>query len=270
MVKKIKPTLKTLYDVNKSKNNEGDISMMTSQSSTQVLKRIGSLIPSSNTVQEREYYLALPKGTSLHISRLKLTHVEADSTIKVVEKLGEASATLADADVDVMLLGLTAPSSRKGLGYDQTLKKMMEDSTGKPATTAATATIQALEVLGVKRLAFCAPWTDEINEFSVGFLRANGIEVPRHKALGIAKNLDIGRLDSSTAYDMALELDGPDVEAIMLACGNWFTMEVIDQLEQKTGKPVLTTNQVSLWGALKILGHIKTLPSYGVLLRDHL
>jgi maleate isomerase len=69
---------------------------------------------------------------------------------------------------------------------------------------------------------------------------------------------------------MALELDRPNIDAIMLACGNWFTMEVIDKLEQKTGKPVLTTNQVSLWGALKILGHINTLPGYGVLLRDHL
>ena len=245
-------------------------SQTSNQANTQVLKRIGSLIPSSNTVQEREFYDALPKGTSLHISRLKLTHVEAESTIKIVEKLGEASATLADADVDVLLLGLTAPSSRKGLGYDKTLKKMMEDASGKPATTAATATIEALNLLGVKRLAFCAPWTDEINGFSVSFLEANGIEVPQHKALGIAKNLDIGRLDSSTAFDMALELDRPDIDAIMLACGNWYTMEVIDKLEQKTGKPVLTTNQVSLWGALKILGHLDSLPGYGMLLRDHL
>lgn len=247
-------------------NYYGDVLM----ANTQVLKRIGSLIPSSNTVQEREFSSILPKGTSLHISRLSLTHVEADSTIKIVEKLEEGSLILKDADVDVLVLGLTAPSSRKGLGYDQTLKKMMEDSTGKPATTAATATIQALNVLGVKRLAFCAPWTDEINTFSVGFLQENGFDIPRSKALGISKNLDIGRLESSTAYDLALELDGPDVDAIMLACGNWFTMEVIDQLEQKIGKPVLTTNQVSLWGVLKILGHVPSLPGYGTLLRDHL
>jgi hypothetical protein len=32
----------------------------------------------------------------------------------------------------------------------------------------------------------------------------------------------------------------------------------------------MTTNQVSLWGALKILGSIKTLPGYGVLLEKHL
>ena len=234
------------------------------------LKRIGSLIPSSNTVQEREYCAVLPKEISLHISRLKLTHVEAESTIKVVEKLEEGALTLADADVDVLLLGLTAPSSRKGMGYDKVLKKMMEDASGKPATTAATATVEALNLLGVKKLAFCAPWTDEINGFSVNFLQENGFEVPAHKALGIAKNLDIGRLDSSTAYDMALELDSDKVDAVMLACGNWFTMEVVDKLEQKIGKPVLTTNQVSLWGALKILGNLNSLPGYGVLLEKHL
>ena len=71
---------------------------------SQVFKRIGSLIPSSNTVQEREFCAALPRNTSLHISRLKLTHVEAESTIKIVEKLDEGSAMLVDADVDVLLL----------------------------------------------------------------------------------------------------------------------------------------------------------------------
>ena len=69
---------------------------------------------------------------------------------------------------------------------------------------------------------------------------------------------------------MALELDSDKVDAVMLACGNWFTMEVVDKLEQKLGKPVLTTNQVSLWGALKILGNLNSLPGYGVLLEKHL
>ncbi len=38
----------------------------------------------------------------------------------------------------------------------------------------------------------------------------------------------------------------------MLACGNWSTFSIIDQLEHDLGKPVLTTNQVSLWRALKM------------------
>jgi maleate isomerase len=237
---------------------------------THIYKKIGSLVPSSNATQEQELQAALPKGTSLHTSRLRLTQVEAESTIRIVEELEDGSRRLADADVDVLLLGLTAPSSRKGLGYDRELKKRMEDASGKPATTAATATVEALNVLGVKRLALCAPWSDEVNVFTASFLEASGFEVPTRKALGVIQNLEIGALAPQTAYDLGRAVDSDKVDAVMLACGNWHSMEVVDRLEKDIGKPVITTNQVSLWGALRILGHVASLPGYGRLLRDHL
>ncbi|MDB5534202.1 MAG: hypothetical protein JWO28_2517 [Hyphomicrobiales bacterium] len=237
---------------------------------THIYKKIGSLVPSSNATQEQEFWAALPKDTSLHTSRLRLTQVEADSTIRIVEELEDGSRRLADADVDVLLLGLTAPSSRKGLGYDRELKKRMEDASGKPATTAATATVEALNILGVKRLALCAPWSDEVNSFTASFLEASGFEVPTRKALGVIQNLEIGALAPQTAYDLGRAVNSDKVDAVMLACGNWHSMEVVDRLEKEIGKPVITTNQVSMWGALRILGHVKSLPGYGVLLRDHL
>jgi maleate isomerase len=235
-----------------------------------IYKKIGSLVPSSNATQEQEFWVALPKDTSLHTSRLRLTQVEADSTIRIVEELEDGSRRLADADVDVLLLGLTAPSSRKGLGYDRELKKRMEDASGKPATTAATATVEALNILGVKRLALCAPWSDEVNGFTASFLEASGFEVPTRKALGVIQNLEIGALAPQTAYDLGRAVNSDKVDAVMLACGNWHSMEVVDRLEKDIGKPVITTNQVSMWGALRILGHVKSLPGYGTLLRDYL
>jgi maleate cis-trans isomerase len=61
--------------------------------------------------------------------------------------------------------------------------------------------------------------------------------------------------------------DAPD--AIMLACGNWSTFDIVDRLEGDLGKPVLTTNLVSLWHALKMMG-ARPLDGPGVLLRQHL
>jgi maleate isomerase len=232
--------------------------------------RIGSLIPSSNTTQEREFLQILPPGVSLHTARMTLTHVQKDTTIKIVEALDDAVQSLMDADVDVILLGLTAPSSRLGIGYDLELKKRIEDKSGKPATTAATASIQALNLLNAKRISFLAPWTEEINEFSVAFIENNGFEVPVHKTLGYPKNLDIGRLDSSTAYKMAIENDRDDIDAVMLACGNWLCIDVVDQIEKELGKPVITTNQVSFWGALKLAGYDQKINGFGKLLSQHL
>jgi maleate isomerase len=47
-------------------------------------------------------------------------------------------------------------------------------------------------------------------------------------------------------------------------------MSIVDKLERELGKPVLTTNMVSIWAALGILGHSKPIEGYGMLLREHL
>ncbi len=74
------------------------------------------------------------------------------------------------------------------------------------------------------------------------------------KAIGIVANREVGRLDASTALDLGAEIDRPDADAIMLACGNWKTFPINEELEARTGTPVLTTNQVSLWDVARMLG----------------
>ncbi len=88
--------------------------------------------------------------------------------------------------------------------------------------------------------------------------------------LGERGSAPVGALAPQTAYDLGRAVNSDKADAVMLACGNWHSMEVVDRLEQDIGKPVITTNQVSMWGALKILGHVPSLPGYGTLLRDHL
>jgi len=220
-------------------------------------------------VQEPDFYQALPPGITLHTARLQLTHIEAESTLRIVEQIEDASRKLADADVDLILLAATAPSSRMGIGYDQELIKRISGASGKPATTASTALLEAMRVLGIKKIVLGAPWSDAVNQTVAKFIEGNGIRVLAHAALGIVRNLDVGLLDAQTAYDMGRKIDRADADAVMLACGNWTTFEIIEKLERDLGKPVLSTNQVSLWHALKMLG-AESLPGYGVLLRTQL
>jgi maleate cis-trans isomerase len=232
-------------------------------------RRIGSLVPSSNSVQEPDFNSVLPKHISLHVARMGLSTVEAESTLRIVQEIETESRKLADVDVDVIVFAATAPSSRNGIGYDQELIKRIGAASGKPATTASTALLEALRALSAKRIVLGAPWSDAINATSAAFIEANGVEVLAREALGLVRNLEIGLLDPQTAYDIGRRIDRPDADAVMLACGNWSTFRIIDRLEQDLGKPVLTTNQVSLWHALKIIG-AEPLNGLGVLLRDHL
>jgi maleate isomerase len=232
-------------------------------------RRIGVLLPSSSSVQEMDIGRALPKDITLHVARMRLNNVDAESTLRVVQEIEHESQKLADVDVDVIIFPATAPSSRNGPGYDRELIKRITAASGKPATTASTALLEALQALSVKQIVIGAPWSPSVNQTVAAFLEANGVKVLAQEALGLVRNLEIGLLDPQTALDIGRRVDRPDADAVMLACGNWSTFPIIDQLERDLGKPVLTTNQVSLWHALKIMGS-KPLDGLGVLLRQHL
>jgi len=233
-------------------------------------KRIGLLAPSSSTTQEVEYRHILPADITLHTARLVLRTVDPNATISIVEEIEQESRKLADADVDVIVLAATAPSSRKGLGYDRELIQRMTDASGKPATTASTALMQALEVLGARKIVIAAPWSDEVNGIAAAFIEASGVRVLAYRALGHVANLEIGLLDETTAFELGCAVDQPDADAVMLACGNWRTQGIVDRLESTLGKPVVTTNQVTLWGALRMIGHAQAVPGWGKLLRTRL
>ena len=234
------------------------------------LRRIGVLLPSSSSVQERDIGRALPEDITLHVARMRLNNVDADSTLRVVQEIEIESQKLADVDVDVIIFPATAPSSRNGPGYDQELIKRISAASGKPATTASTALLEALRTLSIKQIVLGAPWSASINQTVTAFLEANGVKVLAHEGLGFVRNLEIGLLDPETALDIGRRVNRPEADAVMLACGNWSTFAIIDQLERDLGKPVLTTNQVSLWHALKIMGTRPLEDGPGVLLRQHL
>jgi maleate cis-trans isomerase len=235
----------------------------------QDFRRIGLLLPSSNSIQERDFCAVLPADITLHVARMRLSNVEAESTLRIVQEIEIESQKLADVDVDVIVFAATAPSSRNGIGYDRQLIKRIEAASGKPATTASTALLEALRALSAKRIVLAAPWSDAINQTVAAFIEANGVKVLAQEGLGLIRNLEIGLLDPQSAYDIGRRVNRPEADAVMLACGNWSTFDIIDRLERDLGKPVLTTNQVSFWHALKIMER-KPLGGLGVLLREHL
>jgi len=54
-------------------------------------------------------------------------------------------------------------------------------------------------------------------------------------------------------------------DAYFISCANIQSMDVIDELETKLGKPVVTSNQAALWAALRALGI--SAPGPGMLFR---
>jgi maleate isomerase len=230
--------------------------------------RVGLLVPSSNSTQEPEFVQMLPASVSLHVTRLSLSRIDPESTVNIVAELEKESRKLADAAVDIVVLAATAPSTRMGKGYDAQLIKRMEEASGRPATTAATAMLDAFAALGVRRVALAAAWSETTNKWVAAFLESHGIEVVSQVAMGVVSNNEVGRLHPDTAFENGRKADRKEADAMFLACGNWWTASIVESLEQALGKPVLTTNNMTVWHALKKIGVHEGVPGFGQLLRD--
>jgi maleate isomerase len=232
--------------------------------------RFGLLTPSSNTTQEPEFSAALPPTISLHTGRVAYRDITPQEQDRCVLELESESRKLADAEVDVIVFAATAPTLAKGKGYDRELIKRMEDASGRPATTAATAFVDALNRLGVTKIAIGAPWSKAMDGPMVSFMEASGFEVVHSEVVGIVASIELGRVGPETAYDLARRTDRPEAQAIVMPGGNWASMPVVERLENELGKPILVNNAVSLWAGLRLLKRNDSILGYGRLLRDYL
>ena len=90
--------------------------------------------------------------------------------------------------------------------------------------------------------------------------------VHEHLSMTETNNVMIGRLLPESAYEIGLKVNGKENEAIFISCTNFRTIEIIQTLEEKTSKPVVTSNQATLWYALRKLGLKDEIKGYGRLL----
>jgi arylmalonate decarboxylase len=148
----------------------------------------------------------------------------------------------------------------------------MEDASGRPATTAATAFVDALRLLGANKVSIGAPWSKTMDKPMVEFMQASGFTVVHSEVVGFVASVDLGRVGPETAYELGRRADRPDADAIIMPGGNWASMPVVERLERELGKPVLVNNAVSLWAGLRLLKRNDSISisGYGRLLRDHL
>ena len=232
--------------------------------------RFGLLTPSSNTVQEPEFFAALPPTISLHTGRVAYRDITPQEQMRCVLELESECRKLADAEVDVIVFAATAPTLANGKGYDCELIKRMEDASGRPATTAATAFVNALARFNVTRIAIAAPWSKTMDKPMVHFMEASGFKVVNSEVAGYVAGVELGRTGPEAAYELGRRADRADAEAVIMPGGNWPATSIVERLEGEIGKPVLANNAVSLWAGLRLLKTGGSIPGYGVLLREHL
>ena len=86
------------------------------------------------------------------------------------------------------------------------------------------------------------------------------------RGLGIRDDRTIGSQSPQTAYRLAREVNRPEVDCLFVSCTNFATIPIIAALEADTGKPVVTSNQATIWDSLRRAGVREPIRGFGRLL----
>ena len=230
-------------------------------------RHFGVLVPSTNTTVEIEYTNHLPATLQFHTARLGKGNAGPFSPSKD-EDLIYQSKMLGDAKVEVVALAQTSASLFDD-GYDAKVKAYMSQNAGVPGITSAEAIGEAIQALGMKRVGIVTPYSAQVIESAKRYYeRKYGLQVVGMESLGATDSYAIAKFDANVAFEGMRRVDRPDIELLIVPGGNFPTMPWIAEWEQALRKPVITTNQAALWGALGVMKLNNPLPGLGRLLEQ--
>jgi len=216
--------------------------------------RVGLIIPSSNRMVEQEMVHAFPAGMQPHVTRLRMTGASQVPLDALLPRVEEAARALADARCDVVAFHCTANSTQEGPGGEERLLAAVARGGAPHATTTATAIRRALDALGARRLVLVTPYSQEVTDHEAGFFTAAGYQVLRAVGHALAGSDAYCAAPATDWRDRVLDAARPDADAYLVSCANISVLKVIDELEARLDRPIVTSNQAVIWDAVSTLG----------------
>jgi maleate isomerase len=245
-------------------------------------RRIGLIVPSSNTTMETEIPQLLRRQQvrgsveadtfTFHSSRMRMQEVSQEELARMDAESDRCALELSDARCDVLAYACLVAIMSMGNGYHKvSQERLAAVAAGNggpvPVVSSAGALIDALTSMGVRRTAIVTPYLKPLTDVVAGYIEDAGIEVADRISLEVPDNLAVGRLDPFNLPEHARRLDLAGVDAVVLsACVQMPSLPVVQQVEDELGLPVITAATATARSILLSLGVTPQIPGAGQLL----
>jgi maleate isomerase len=215
--------------------------------------RVGLIIPSGNRLAEPQFNRYMPPEVGVHVARLRMTGKFRKPLGELQKSLAEAAEALSDVKPAMIVFHCTANSMENGLAHEAAIVETIEKASGCPTITTAQAIRKAFDRVGIKKLVLVSPYVKETNEHEVKYLSEAGYTVLHERGLALESDA-YASVTPEEWKKVVKENTRADADGYFLSCTNTRMIEAIDDLESDLGKPVVNSNQATLWACLTKLG----------------
>ena len=225
---------------------------------------IAIIIPLQNANMQPEYEAMRPAGINNQIYRFDISAHDgaADAVLDAVP-----GSLLCWPDLVIAGVSLEMHAWSRAR-QDEFRAAFDAAANGVPTLVTSDAVDAALRAVGARRIGILAPMSAVNSESAKAYYEAAGFEVPYTTSLGVKKSEDIIKVTLDQVHAGFDEINHADVDTLLHVGGALGIVGMLDELEARFAKPVISVNAAAYWYALRQLGIAEPIDGFGKLLRD--
>ena len=232
--------------------------------------KIGLIALSTDFMIEKDFKKIIENmKIDLFVNRIRSYHpLTKENLIKMAENVTEVSKDiLPDEKLDCVVYGCT--SGTIASGYDSIKNKINLAKPEAKVVTPSSAAVNALRKLNVKKVSVFTPYSEKLNNDVVDYFKKENFIVTSNSYFDISYDNDIAKVDPDYLFEVITKMDLGEAEAVFLSCTNLPALNIVDKLEKKLNKFVLSSNQALIWDTLESIGQNNSIKGFGKLFSEN-
>jgi len=190
-----------------------------------------------------------------------------ENLLKMQDELESvAKKILPDEKIDTIAYGCT--SGTIAIGEDNVKEKVLLAKPDCYVTTPVTSAIKAFKEMRIKKIAVFTPYPESVNKTIFEYFTKKNIKVLSFASLNLDLDSDIAKIDPKYLLETLTKLDTTNADALFISCTALPVLKILDEVEKKINKTVLSSNQTLIWDTIRSIGYKSSVKGYGKLLRN--
>lgn len=210
-------------------------------------------------------YLEPVKGVRLFTTRIAMAAKVSRHALGDMAKhlSGACEVLVPKARLDAIAFACT--SGTVVIGADS-LTGLLE--TARPESHVSTpihAASRAFRAIGAHRISILAPYPLHVADVIPEYFEAEGFNIDRCTTYNLQDEATMNAVSTDSLVHAGVSAMDPMSDALFISCTGLRTCDAIAPLEQKLGKPVVTSNQALAWDCLRHAGLADQVAGRGIL-----
>ena len=237
--------------------------------SKELNSKIGLITLASDYTIEKDFNNVISgMNIDLFVNRIRsYSPLTSENLIKMSNTVTDVSKDiLPNESLDCVVYGCT--SGTIATGYEKIKNKINLAKPLAKVTTPSTAALNALKKMNIKKLSIFTPYPKDLNNEVIKYFEENGFTITNNLYFDISDDIEIGKVDQKHLFDVLLNMDHKSSDALFVSCTALPVLSMIDDLEKKLEKTVLSSNQVLIWDTLQTIGKKDRIEGFGRLFKN--